>query len=717
MEKSDKKTLTVTNFIYRAKNSAKHKTSEYITLLKNVSCTFTSGNIYAIMGPSGSCKTTFLNSIAGYIPLNDLTSGSITYNGKDRDESWLNEFGLVEQDDPQPKKVTVIDYIRSEYLYRVGGNVSKQAIEANIEEVLKLLEITRIANRDVSVVSGGERKRTMIAVELLSNANVLILDEPTSGLDSNLALKLVTRLKEYAVKQNKIVLLTVHQPGPGLFSTFDNLLFFYKGALLYNGPVSEVEQAFATMGLVNTTSLSISEFLFEVFSETNILKNGEELTKIREDLVKSEEIKNQTVYAAASIKKGGYRLFAGGFSFRGLYLNFKELISNDFKYWPCGMKFVKDLLLLALYFGMMSFYVYSNVKKSCDTEAPESKKDGNTETSVHVKLTPPSFIFMIEMSIWVFWIFASILFSGSFLFHDTDTMKRRMKRKKYSVFTAICSGLLYNGPLFLLGLVLNFSIIKFIFMSYKLDTTIDISNIVFLVIYTLTLPIVQLFFSTLSVNFFIYLIATVTRLYFAAFHLYDHFIRNIFIDRNLYMLIKEPIDEKSPFLSKLAANAYKVVDMGFFSILFPYRHLAITKFTYILEQIKDNKTVTDKVAALLSASENEDVGVNRKYKSIEDKRKDNAIPVLFSIFSNLKCYIFDSFKHCMEEELCQKVSNAKNVDEFFHILRSEGIKKLMFLYLGKYFSMIYMCVTLVLLLGLSALIINRRFAPEVRYKL
>ncbi|KAI5150892.1 hypothetical protein ENBRE01_1767 [Enteropsectra breve] len=697
MEHSEKKTLTVKNLIYRAKNNEKHADSNYITLLKNVSCTFTSGNIYAIMGPSGSCKTTFLNTVCGYVPLSDLTSGSITYNGKERDESWFNEFGLVEQDDPQPKKVTVIDYIRSEYLYRVSSSISKQAIEDKIEEILKLLEIKRIANRNISVISGGERKRTMIAVELVCDANVLILDEPTSGLDSNLALKLVTRLKEYAVKKNKIVLFTVHQPGSGLFGIFENLLFFYKGALLYNGPISEVEKAFATMGLVNNTTLSISEFLFEVFSETNILENGEELSKITENLVISEEMKNQAVYAAANIKRGGYRLFAGGFSFRGLYLNFKELITNDFKYWPFGLKFVKDLVLLIFFFCVAGYAINEDVKKIKENRSND------------LEIIMPEFSTVWQLWTWLFSIYTSALFSGSFIFQDIDTMSRRMKRKKYSIFTAICSGLLYNYPLFVLGLVLNYVVIRIVYRHHDLDTKVITPDVVFAVIYTFIMPIVQLFFSALSLNFFTYLLGVITKTYLVAFHSDNVIVDSMLGDPDQYLIVGQ-VEKKSFLLKRLVAFAYKTLDKGLFSVLFPYKHFVISKFSYYLDQMQKHKENSSKLNATLFGSleqgDNETNDAFQKYFVAE------AINAIYKMLT----YIFLRFKG-YDKKLLETLAKAKNLDEFFYGLKSEGIKKVMHLYLGKYFSMCYLGFTLILLLVLSTYIIHRRFAPELRYKL
>ena len=97
-------------------------------------------------------------------------------------------------------------------------------------------------------ISGGERKRTSIAFELLSDPQVLFLDEPTSGLDSLTAYIIVRHLKQLAVNQNKTVIMTIHQPNHDIFEMFDRLVLMVEGRLVYQGPAKDSVNYFSEMG-------------------------------------------------------------------------------------------------------------------------------------------------------------------------------------------------------------------------------------------------------------------------------------------------------------------------------------------------------------------------------------------------------------------------------------------------------------------------------------
>jgi ABC-type multidrug transport system ATPase subunit len=107
----------------------------------------------------------------------------------------------------------------------------------------------------VKGISGGERKRTSIAFELISDPRVIILDEPTSGLDSLTSFVIVRYLRELAHGCGRTVLLTIHQPNSETFALFDRLLLMAEGRLIYQGPSSEAIAYFA-----DTLNLHCPEF-------------------------------------------------------------------------------------------------------------------------------------------------------------------------------------------------------------------------------------------------------------------------------------------------------------------------------------------------------------------------------------------------------------------------------------------------------------------------
>jgi ABC-type multidrug transport system ATPase subunit len=92
-------------------------------------------------------------------------------------------------------------------------------------------------------VSGGERKRTSIAVELITNPSVIFLDEPTTGLDSVTALRIVTVLAEMA-DHGRNIMCTIHQPNSKIFESFDELMILLKGNIIYQGKASNAVEYF-----------------------------------------------------------------------------------------------------------------------------------------------------------------------------------------------------------------------------------------------------------------------------------------------------------------------------------------------------------------------------------------------------------------------------------------------------------------------------------------
>lgn len=98
------------------------------------------------------------------------------------------------------------------------------------------------------VISGGERKRTAIGVELITEPNVVLLDEPTSGLDSFTAVKIVKILRKLAREQGKTICATIHQPSSQAFAFFDRLILMCDGNIVYQGDATESTDYFKSLG-------------------------------------------------------------------------------------------------------------------------------------------------------------------------------------------------------------------------------------------------------------------------------------------------------------------------------------------------------------------------------------------------------------------------------------------------------------------------------------
>ena len=190
----------------------------------------------AIMGASGAGKTTLLNVIACRIPLNrkeekkvGVANGKLYINKQPYNFQKFGNFAnYVMQDDILLQSLTVRETL--EYVGGLTLTMSKVERKHKIEEIVKNLKLekcidTLVGGSLLKGVSGGERKRTSIAFELMSEPQVIILDEPTSGLDSLTAYIICSYLQKLAKNRNKTVLMTIHQPNSEIFQLFDRLIF------------------------------------------------------------------------------------------------------------------------------------------------------------------------------------------------------------------------------------------------------------------------------------------------------------------------------------------------------------------------------------------------------------------------------------------------------------------------------------------------------------
>jgi len=216
-------------------------------LLADVDLAILPGELVGLMGPSGAGKSTLISALNGYQP---PSAGTVTINGRDVYDTY-DEFrgliGYVPQDDIMHADLTVGEALYFTARLRLPTDFSDAEIHQRIAKVLGDLglqgsEHTRIGNAERRGISGGQRKRVNVAMELLTDPPLLFLDEPTSGLSSEDALTLMRLLRELA-DGGKTVILTIHQPSLDVYRLMDNLIVIGKeprssdpGRLAYFGP-------------------------------------------------------------------------------------------------------------------------------------------------------------------------------------------------------------------------------------------------------------------------------------------------------------------------------------------------------------------------------------------------------------------------------------------------------------------------------------------------
>ncbi len=213
--------------------------------LRDVNITEESGKLVGIMGASGSGKSTLLNVLNGNLK---PSKGQITINGIDihsESEKIEGLIGYIAQDDLLIDELTVYQnlYYNAKLCF---GHKSSEEISQAVDEMLSTLGLTETRNLKVGTpldktISGGQRKRLNIALELIREPAVLFIDEPTSGLSSRDSENIMDLLKELSLK-GKLIFVVIHQPSSDIFKMFDKLLVMDNGGypIYYGNPVDSL---------------------------------------------------------------------------------------------------------------------------------------------------------------------------------------------------------------------------------------------------------------------------------------------------------------------------------------------------------------------------------------------------------------------------------------------------------------------------------------------
>nr|XP_034575337.1 ABC transporter G family member 25-like isoform X2 [Setaria viridis] len=223
-------------------------------LLQCVTGKLSPGRVTAIMGPSGAGKTTFLNAVLGKTS-GYKKDGIVLINGiPGLMQSYKKIIGFVPQDDIVHGNLTVEENLWFSSCCRLSKGMSRSHKVRVLERVIESLGLQEIRNSLVGTVekrgiSGGQRKRVNVGIEMVMEPSLLILDEPTTGLDSASSQLLLRALRHEAL-EGVNVCAVVHQPSYTLFNMFDDFVLLARGGLIaYHGPVSEVEIYFAGLGI------------------------------------------------------------------------------------------------------------------------------------------------------------------------------------------------------------------------------------------------------------------------------------------------------------------------------------------------------------------------------------------------------------------------------------------------------------------------------------
>ncbi|MDF8265058.1 ATP-binding cassette domain-containing protein [Luteipulveratus flavus] len=212
-------------------------------LLDDVSFALEGSSLLAVVGPSGAGKSTLLKALTGS---QQATSGEVYYDGRDLYDNYQDlrhRIGVVPQDDVVHRQLTVKQALRFAAELRFPDDLDKHLREQRVDEVMHELDLTNHADTRVDKLSGGQRKRTSVALELLTRPSLLFLDEPTSGLDPGLDKQVMHTLRGLADGGRTVVVITHSVANLGVCDKV--LLLAPGGKVAYFGPPNEMLSFFA----------------------------------------------------------------------------------------------------------------------------------------------------------------------------------------------------------------------------------------------------------------------------------------------------------------------------------------------------------------------------------------------------------------------------------------------------------------------------------------
>ena len=259
----------------------KKKKKEAKVILKGISTEIKKGEMTAIVGPSGSGKTTLMNYLSGRQNSSQSFKTFCHYyiNKTEIDDidDFKNIIGYVLQEDIMDSRMSPKElfnfYCKMRYNKKADENFPEDP-KVRCDEMIDLLGLERVADTKVGDVfnrglSGGEKKRVSIGIELISNPNLLFLDEPTTGLDSTTALSVMETVRN--LKERGITIIsTIHSPSNKILQLFDKIIILCEGNLVFDGPPQGIEDYLHKMNFNSNKNIPPLEYFMQVIDKDDL---------------------------------------------------------------------------------------------------------------------------------------------------------------------------------------------------------------------------------------------------------------------------------------------------------------------------------------------------------------------------------------------------------------------------------------------------------------
>ncbi|GMH14593.1 hypothetical protein Nepgr_016434 [Nepenthes gracilis] len=259
------------------------------TILEGVTGYAKPGELLAIMGPSGCGKSTLLNALVGRLSSNTRMTGEILVNGCKQALTYGTSAYVI-QDDTLMQTLTVRELVHYSAQLQLDTSMSKIKKLERADTVIREMGLqdvinTRIGGWGTNGISGGQRRRVSICIEILTRPPLLFLDEPTSGLDSAASYHVMSCIAKLAQKDKSTVIVSIHQPSSEVFELFHNLCLLCYGKLVYFGPTLAAQEFFAQNGFPCPSLRNPSDHYLRIINddfELDIEQGHESGTSIKE---------------------------------------------------------------------------------------------------------------------------------------------------------------------------------------------------------------------------------------------------------------------------------------------------------------------------------------------------------------------------------------------------------------------------------------------------
>ncbi|CAG2194902.1 ABCG2 [Mytilus edulis] len=327
-------------------------------ILKGIHGVFMPG-MNAILGPTGCGKSTLLDVLAGRKePLR--VSGDLLFNGSPPPENFKCMVGYVVQDDVVMGGLTVRENFAFSAALRLPTHITKADIHEKIQNVISELGLkscadTKVGNELCRGISGGERKRTNIGMELIISPHVLFLDEPTTGLDANTAHSVMQLLKSLS-KNGTTVVFSIHQPRFSIFKLFDSLMLLSLGECVYHGPARESLDYFRSIGYIIEEHNNPPDFFLDVINGATVNIKDKNIGDVHQTIV-------------SSFRKSKLNSRMQNLMKPILYQYRQALDTNTLKISPkvdYKTNFVKQWFVLII-FGLIVGAIYWRMERDCES--------------------------------------------------------------------------------------------------------------------------------------------------------------------------------------------------------------------------------------------------------------------------------------------------------------------------------------------------------------